>query len=191
MRSTHLGVFTCFLFYGDVFVLYAFAFGIKKEYVLKILRRFVAICFGFFLLVCIVVLGYFFYVVKNAEPIDATHIYDNLSQRTIVYDDKGKEIDVLSLADGNRTLVDYDDIPETMINAIVSIEDKTFWEHHGFNVIRLLGAMKNALLYDSEVSGTSTITQQLARNAFLSDIKSERTLSRKVKEAYYAVELEK
>ena len=60
-----------------------------------------------------------------------------------------------------------------MVNAIVSIEPKKFWKHSGFNYIRLVGAVKDSIFGGGQISGTGPVTQQLARNVYLSDIKSD------------------
>ncbi|MBP3384378.1 MAG: transglycosylase domain-containing protein, partial [Firmicutes bacterium] len=83
------------------------------------------------------------------------------------------------------------EIPEDMVNAIVAIEDKTFWKHNGFNFIRMAGAIKDSIFGGGQISGTSTLTQQLARNIYLTETKSERSLNRKILEAYYAILIEK
>lgn len=82
-------------------------------------------------------------------------------------------------------------IPDHVQKAFIALEDKTFESHHGFNIIRIFGAVKDALFNGGHISGTSTITQQLARNLYLTDEMQERTLSRKITEAYYSVILEK
>lgn len=130
-------------------------------------------------------------VLASAPKVDTDNIYDMLSQRSVMYDSEGNEIENLYFSDGNRTVIKYDDIPEDMVNAVVSIEDKKFWKHHGFNFIRMMGAIKDSVFGGGQISGTSTISQQLARNVYLSDIKSQRSLSRKITEAYYTVILEK
>ena len=127
-------------------------------------------------------------VIARAPKIDPDNIYSFLNESSILYDDEGDQIySVYAGDDGNRTNVEYDQIPENMINAIVSIEDKTFWKHHGFNFIRILGAIKDSLFSSEQISGTSTLTQQLARNIYLDN---ERTYARKIKEAYYTICLE-
>ena len=120
--------------------------------------------------------------IKDIHPED---IYSLIYQKTTVYDGEGKELDALYLTGGNRTIIEYDAIPEDLINAVVDTEDKTFWEHEGFNYVRMFGAVKEKLLGGGQISGTSTITQQLARNIYLSETMSERTLERKILEAYY------
>ncbi|MEM1196449.1 MAG: PBP1A family penicillin-binding protein [Pseudomonadota bacterium] len=84
--------------------------------------------------------------------------------------------------------LEYDDIPDTMKNAMVAVEDKRFHSHYGVDPIRLTGAMIEGLTgARSRVGGTSTITQQLARNIFLN---TNRTFDRKAREAVLAMALE-
>ena len=127
----------------------------------------------------------------DTHNIDADNIYSRLSQRSTLYDDSGNEIESVFTEDGNRDNVTYEQIPENMVNAIVAIEDKTFWKHNGFNFIRMAGAIKDSIFGGGQISGTSTITQQLARNIYLTETKSERSLNRKILEAYYAILIEK
>ena len=131
------------------------------------------------------------FVFTTAPKIDTDDIYSMLAQRSVMYDSDGNEIENLYFSDGNRTVVDYDEIPEDMVNAVVSIEDKKFWSHNGFNFVRMLGAVKDSIFGGGQISGTSTVTQQLARNVYLSEIKSQRSLSRKISEAYCTIVLEK
>lgn len=130
-------------------------------------------------------------VISQAPKIDPTNIYKTLSESSILYDDDNHVMDKVYQQDGNRTNISYKDIPQDMIDAIVSTEDKTFWKHHGFNFIRMVGALKDALFSRSQIQGTSTITQQLARNVYLPDTKSQRSLNRKLCEAWYTVILER
>lgn len=130
-------------------------------------------------------------VTTSTSNVNTDDIYSMLSQRSTMYDSEGNEIENLYFSEGNRTILEYDEIPEDMVNAIVSIEDKKFWKHSGFNYIRLVGAVKDSIFGGGQISGTSTVTQQLARNVYLSDIKSQRSMSRKITEAYYTIILEK
>ncbi len=157
----------------------------KKHRVLKII----------ILLIVLGILGVGSYVgvlILTAEyhSIDADNIYSQLNQRSTIYDSNGKKIESVFSEEGNRANVMYGDIPEDMVNAIVAIEDKTFWEHHGFNFIRIMGAIKESILGGGQVSGTSTLTQQLARNVYLTEQKSQHSLNRKIVEAYYTVLIE-
>ncbi len=128
-------------------------------------------------------------VIISAPDIKTDNIYSMLSQSTVLYDDEGEIIDT-AYGDQNRTIVEISSIPEHVQNAFIALEDKTFRTHSGFNIVRIFGAVKDAVFSGGQISGTSTITQQLARNLYLGDEMSERSLSRKIKEAYYAVILE-
>ncbi|MBR5640780.1 MAG: transglycosylase domain-containing protein [Firmicutes bacterium] len=130
-------------------------------------------------------------IIKEAPEINPDNLYDLLSENSVVYDADGNILDNLYSGDSLRSNLEYSDIPKDLINAFVSIEDKTFWDHHGFNVVRIIGAIRDALKYDTKISGTSTITQQLARNLYLPDVKSVRSMNRKIIEAYYTMIIEK
>lgn len=147
-------------------------------------KRILKVC-----LICFLVgLGYCAIVIAQAPSIDATNINSLLNISSILYDDEGEQVDNV-FVDQKRTIIDYDDLPENLIDSFVALEDKTFWKHHGFNIIRIFGAMKDAL-FTGHISGTSTITQQLARNVFLSDRMTERSINRKIVEAYYTIIIE-
>ncbi|MCM1990985.1 transglycosylase domain-containing protein [Oceanirhabdus seepicola] len=83
--------------------------------------------------------------------------------------------------------VTIDKIPEDLKNAIVSIEDKNFYKHLGFDPMAISRAFINNIKAGTIVEGGSTITQQLAKNAFLTN---ERTYSRKLKELALSIQLE-
>lgn len=124
------------------------------------------------------------------KDLETDNLYSLIYQKSTIYDGEGEPIDALYLSGGNRTLVKYEDLPQNLINAVVDTEDKTFWEHKGFNYVRMIGAVKEKVFGGGEISGTSTITQQLARNIYLAETKSERTLNRKILEAHYTQILE-
>ena len=87
----------------------------------------------------------------------------------------------------NRVWADYDKIPKTMKDAVVSIEDKRFYEHKGVDWIRTVGAAK-ALFTSGGSYGGSTITQQLVKNI---TGENQVSITRKVKEIFRALNLEK
>ena len=104
-----------------------------------------------------------------------------------VYDINGEIISVLK-GEKDVYYITYDEIPDDAVKALVSIEDKKFFEHNGIDYKGILRALIS-LIRDKEITqGGSTITQQLARTMFLS---SEKTWQRKVEEIYIASELEK
>lgn len=86
-----------------------------------------------------------------------------------------------------RIWVDLDHISPEVIDATIAIEDQHFYEHHGFDLKRIIGALWKNITSFSLKEGASTITQQYARNLFLSH---EKTWSRKIKEAFYTIRLE-
>lgn len=129
------------------------------------------------------------YVIHEAPSYNYKDIYATVATASIVYDDEEKQIDNIYYTE-NRRLVKYDEMPEDLINSFVAIEDKTFWTHHGFNWVRMIGAVFSSITGHGKISGTSTITQQLSRNVYLPDVKSERTIKRKFLEMYYAARIE-
>lgn len=130
-------------------------------------------------------------IIKDTPEINPDNIYELLGEHSVILDKDGNFLENIYSGDALRTNIEYNELPKNLVNAFVSIEDKTFFEHHGFNYIRLAGAVVDKLTGKSErIGGTSTITQQLARNLYLSDVKSERSTERKIREAYYTVVLE-
>jgi penicillin-binding protein 1B len=88
-----------------------------------------------------------------------------------------------------RRFVKYEELPETLVQAVLAIEDRRFFSHPGLDPFRLLGAVLRNIRSDSEIPhGASTITQQLVKNFFLTP---ERTLRRKAQEALIAFILER
>lgn len=107
-------------------------------------------------------------------------------QTIVVRARDGREIVELGPSFGEW--LDYDEIPATMKNAMVAVEDKRFHSHLGVDPVRLVGAVAEYVLGErARIGGTSTITQQLARNLFLN---SNRTPDRKAREAVLAMALE-
>ena len=115
-------------------------------------------------------------IISKTPPINADNIYSMLSENSVIYDDAGNEIENLFASGaGLRTNLNFTEMPEDLINAFIAIEDKTFWEHGGFNIVRIFGAIWDSLTSGDSISGTSTITQQLARNLYLEDTMTERS----------------
>jgi penicillin-binding protein 1A len=163
----------------------------KKRYRINMKKLFAFIAL-LFIAGCLAVGIYVGSILMKTPAIEPGNIYSLLSENSVLYDDEGNVIDsVLTSNKEKRTNVSYADLPENLKNAFIAIEDKTFWEHHGFNFIRIMGAIKEGIMEGDNISGTSTITQQLARNLFLPETKSDYDMTRKIQEAYYAVLLER
>lgn len=109
-----------------------------------------------------------------------------LPVETVIIDDQEKEASRIAL---NTTIepVSYEALPKQLIDAVVAVEDKRFLEHHGTDTWGIGRALFTNLISGKTVEGASTITQQLAKNVFLSQ---ERTWSRKWNEALLAKKIE-
>lgn len=104
-------------------------------------------------------------------------------------DDSENPVQYQSLYSGeNRVWVNYSDIPQAMKDAMIAIEDKRFEDHNGVDWIRTLGAVYNMVTHTKDSYGGSTITQQLIKNL---TGENDVSLSRKVKEIFRALNLEK
>ncbi|MGO9403190.1 MAG: penicillin-binding protein 1A [Terriglobales bacterium] len=108
------------------------------------------------------------------------------SSVTELYDGQGRVIGTFALQ--RRVIASYDDYPEVLRNALISIEDKDFYQHSGINLWRIAGAAYRDIESGGKVQGASTLTMQLARNLFLSP---DRSFYRKVQEALLAIQIER
>ncbi|MCL2219576.1 MAG: PBP1A family penicillin-binding protein [Chitinispirillia bacterium] len=111
----------------------------------------------------------------------------NIEQSVVskVLDKDGKPIHEFSVE--RRFWVPLENIPKDLQNAVISIEDRRFYKHWGINVERNLGAVLANVTRGKLAQGASTITQQLARNLYLT---SDKTFIRKIREVLTAVQLE-
>ena len=123
--------------------------------------------------------GYLFYLAKTANVSD---LQAALKTTTIIYDKDGAEAGALSGQKG--TYVELDAISDYLEQAVIATEDRSFYENSGINYQRTI----LAILTLGKSGGGSTITQQLAKNAFLTQ---EQTITRKAKEFFLALEINK
>ncbi|MGX7419165.1 PBP1A family penicillin-binding protein [Carnobacterium gallinarum] len=141
----------------------------------------------FLLAILLVVLVTSIYLLYLAKSADVSSLKAGLEQTTTIYDENNAEAG--TLYDQKGTFVDLDKIAPALQNAVISTEDKRFYQHGGFDVRGILRAAVGYVVNrGSIVGGGSTLTQQLAKNAFLSQ---NQTLSRKAEELFLAVEIEK
>lgn len=109
-------------------------------------------------------------------------------ETSYIADNKGQIIAKLKL-DKDSQYLEYEDVPTLVQDAFISVEDRSFWEHHGIDFKGLIRVGVNYLKTGGEeIHGASTITQQLARNVFLTH---EVSIERKLKEIFISTELEK
>ncbi|WP_232697942.1 transglycosylase domain-containing protein [Brevibacillus daliensis] len=123
-----------------------------------------------------------FFLYLRSQPMPATTIH----QTTTLYASKGEVLDSLHRGE-NRYVVPLDKISPYLIHATLSIEDRYFYEHQGIDLKRTAKAAYINVIEMDKAQGASTITQQLARNLYLSH---EKTWTRKAKEAMLTVQLE-
>lgn len=140
--------------------------------------------------------GMFHSIIDNAPDIaDIKESVKLEGFQTTIYNQAGKEITTLSTANSNRIYVRYEDMPQTLINAFVAIEDERFWEHNGVDAKGILRAFFKGVKNRNFSEGASTITQQLIKNQIFNVGLNESTfldsLKRKIQEQYLAIELEK
>ncbi len=107
-------------------------------------------------------------------------------EATVIYDYKGRPFGDIALQ--RRYYVTLDKIPAHTRYAFIAAEDKNFYKHFGVDPIAILRALIVNISRKDIKQGGSTITQQLARNLFLTP---ERTLTRKIKEALLAIKIER
>jgi len=103
-----------------------------------------------------------------------------------IYDKDGKKIANI-FNKKHRYYASFEEIPPRIIEALVAIEDTTFFEHPGINIDAIFRAAVKVIRAGKAVEGASTITQQLVKNVLLT---REKKLSRKIKEAIYAIKIE-
>lgn len=123
--------------------------------------------------------GYLFYLAKTTNVKD---LQNALRATTIIYDKNGDQAG--SLTGQKGTYVELDAISENLQNAVVATEDRSFYKNSGINY----GRFFLAILTLGRSGGGSTITQQLAKNAYLSQ---DQTVERKAKEFFLALEINK
>ena len=141
---------------------------------------------GALALLAVVFLGFAVGFAANSLPSYGALQATQPGQTIVVRARDGRELVELGPSFGEW--LDYDDIPDNMKNAMVAVEDKRFRSHLGIDPVRLVGAVAEWVLGErARIGGTSTITQQLARNLFLNN---NRTPDRKAREAILAMALE-
>lgn len=137
---------------------------------------------GFLLFVALLFIWYSkdlptFGKIKKLHPIESTKIMDRNGQ--VLYDVHGEQ---------RRTVIDFNDMPDSIKHATIAAEDKDFYKHFGFSVSGILRSVYNNITgKKGYLAGGSTITQQYVKNALLSP---KKTLTRKLKELILTVEVE-
>ena len=143
----------------------------KRKFLLKI---FVFLCF----FICILFSGLYFFI-KLSPKLDLKK-----TNNIIIYD---KDDNIFFKGNGDKEWISLKSIDKDLINATIATEYKRFYGHNGFDYARIIKSFFNNLVSGGIVEGASTITQQYARNLYLT---FDRTYKRKFKEAYLALKME-
>lgn len=131
--------------------------------------------------------GVFLYYANKAPELSESKLVATTSSK--IYDSKNELI--ADLGSERRVNAQSSDIPTDLVNAIISIEDHRFFNHRGIDSIRIAGAFLRNLRSNSGLQGGSTLTQQLIKLTYFSTSTADQTLSRKVQEAWLAIQLER
>lgn len=145
---------------------------------MKFLYKLVKVAFVFMIVITIFFVGLYLYAVSlpkiNINNVNNISIYD-------------KENDIIFSGNGNKEWISLNNISNYLIDATISTEDKRFYNHPGFDILRIAKSMYVNVTTKNLSQGASTITQQLARNLFSN---FDKTWRRKLKEAWYAFRIE-
>ena len=131
--------------------------------------------------------GVFLYYANKAPDLSESKLVATTSSK--IYDSKNELI--ADLGAERRVNAQSSEIPTDLVNAIVSIEDHRFFTHRGLDSIRIAGAFLRNLSSRGGLQGGSTLTQQLIKLTYFSTSTADQTLSRKVQEAWLAIQLER
>ena len=132
----------------------------------KIQRRILKIFLSVFIIIGILSLlgigAFMFYVVKSAPEFNTNLL--NEKQSTILYDSNGEEF--AKMGSEKRENIEYKDLPEVFIDALIATEDSRFYQHNGVDMARFLKAAFGQILGNSDAGGGSTISMQVIKNSF-------------------------
>ena len=153
----------------------------KKKFNIKKIIMYIMIAI---LAIGIGVAGLFTYYIVTAPPLDVDKL--DVPFASELLDQDGYTF--ASLYDENRKKIEYDDLPQVLIDAITATEDVRFFEHPGIDIRRIGGAVIANLKRGFGAEGASTITQQVVEHMFLSP---EKKIKLKVQEQWLALQLER
>ena len=147
---------------------------------IKYLRALFFLCFILACLMVLFAIGILMYAKILGPPPLA------VPQSSLYYDDNGNVIGESNNGQ-KRYWVNFDEISPHLVDATLAIEDRNYYEHHGFDYKRIAGAALADIKAMAKVQGASTISQQYARNLYL---EHDKTWQRKLHEAFYTIRLE-
>lgn len=152
---------------------------------MKWLKRSLIALFSLAFLGVCAILGAYFYVLPDLPDVNSLKTVQ-LQTPLRIYSSDGKLIS--QFGEKRRIPVEYHEVPQQLINAVLDTEDARFFEHKGIDPIGIIRAATILITTGKKSQGASTITQQVARGFFLSN---EKTYIRKIKEIFLALKIEK
>ena len=156
----------------------------KKKKQRKILKTFLIIFLVLGIVGVIGVGAFLVYVVSTAPEFDTSLLKEK--QSTILYDSDGNEF--AKLGSQIRENIEYDDLPEIFIDALIATEDSRFFQHNGLDLARFSKAAVQQLLGNDDAGGGSTISMQVIKNSFTDTTSTGiKGLIRKFTDIYLAV----
>ena len=164
----------------------------KKKSKLRLFGKIIAWFTTIFALVLLAGMAVFFTYAASAPKITESELASENS--TQIYDSQGNLI--YSVSQQQRDYADQSEIPKSMMHAVVAIEDRRFYKHHGVDVYRTLGALVSDIKgkitgSTAGLQGGSTLTQQLVKLSVFSTKTSDQTLKVKAQEAWLALKVER
>lgn len=138
--------------------------------------------------VALIGVGVFVWLYVSATPPASQLAQRKINQTSTIYDESGQHVLYEVHGEENRTIVSHDELPDTLRVATIAAEDANFYRHSGVDPFAIMRAIKVNIENNGVRQGASTITQQLARSAFLTQ---DRTMKRKIMEAIFALKMER
>lgn len=153
-----------------------------------LVRRIIGWTLSIVLLIVVALAALFFFWASSAPTISESALKSQST--TTIYDANDQVISRLGAQ--RREYATSDEIPTSLKNAVVSIEDRRFFKHHGVDPVRIVGsAVADVFHRSSGVQGGSTLTQQLVKLTVFSTSSKDQTLKRKAQEAWLAINVER
>jgi 1A family penicillin-binding protein len=150
---------------------------------LRILAKVFGVCLVLGVLATVGVFAYFAKDLPDPNKVNKRFI----AQSTKIYDRTGNHLLYEIHGEEKRTLISFEEMPESIKFATIVSEDQEFYSHHGVKVSSIVRAALKDVLHRGAAQGGSTITQQFVKNSILT---SEKTLTRKIKEVILSIEIE-
>ena len=135
----------------------------KQKHKLNLANKISAIIIFFIVIFGLAGIGFFYFIYINAPEFNTDLLYKQESSN--IYDSKGDLITTIGTE--KRQIVEYEELPQVLIDAILATEDARFFEHNGIDVPRFLIA-SYGYFKGQNAGGASTITMQVSKNSFTS-----------------------